>query len=59
MLIENNPADMYPKRVVVLGASGFIGGEIVSQLNEKKIPVVSIGKKNIDLLADRYMNAID
>ncbi|MBU3632868.1 NAD(P)-dependent oxidoreductase [Polynucleobacter sp. AP-Feld-500C-C5] len=52
MLIENNPADMYLERVVVLGASGFIGGEIVSQLNEKKIPVVSIGKKNIDLLDD-------
>jgi UDP-glucose 4-epimerase len=52
MLIQTNSGDIHPGRVVVLGASGFIGGEIVSQLKEKKILVVPISKKNIDLLDD-------
>jgi UDP-glucose 4-epimerase len=50
MLKHENFSEINPERVVVLGASGFIGGEIVRQLNKNKIPVVSVGKQNIDLL---------
>lgn len=41
-----------PSRVVVLGATGFIGGRLVSRLQAKGIPVLPISSRDIDLALD-------
>jgi len=58
MLTHTHLTDLYPERVVVLGAGGFIGKEIVRQLVAKEIPVVSIGRKNIDLLSEEAIDLL-
>jgi len=40
-----------PARVVVIGAAGFVGGSIVSLLKREAIPVLALGRKEVDLLA--------
>jgi nucleoside-diphosphate-sugar epimerase len=39
-----------PSRVVVLGASGFVGGDLVAHLREQRIPVLGLSSREIDLL---------
>ena len=41
-----------PARVVVLGGQGFIGGAIVERLRRAGAPVNSLGRSDVDLLAD-------
>jgi nucleoside-diphosphate-sugar epimerase len=53
MLINTHSTDVHPERVLVLGGEGFIGKEIVRLLLENEIPVVSLGRKNIDLLSEK------
>ncbi|MGQ0677500.1 MAG: NAD-dependent epimerase/dehydratase family protein [Rhodospirillales bacterium] len=38
-----------PPRVVVLGASGFIGGAIVRRLQKENTPLLALGRKEVDL----------
>ena len=52
MLTHNYLIEAKPSRVVVLGARGFIGNEIVHQLVAKEIPVLPLGRMDIDLLSD-------
>jgi len=40
-----------PRRVVVLGGSGFVGRNIVGFLQEREVPVVSLSSSEIDLCA--------
>jgi nucleoside-diphosphate-sugar epimerase len=40
-----------PSRVVVIGAAGFVGGSIVSLLQRQSVPVLALGRKEVDLLA--------
>ena len=40
-----------PKRVVVIGAGGFVGSTIVKQLAEANIPVAGLTRKEADLLS--------
>ncbi len=39
-----------PKRVVVVGGNGFVGGAIVERLRSEKIPVVSVTRGDVNLL---------
>lgn len=41
-----------PERVVVLGASGFIGSELAGQLAAQSIPTLLIGSQQLNLAAD-------
>jgi len=41
-----------PERAVVIGAGGFVGSSIVGALTARKVPVLAIGRKEVDLLAD-------
>jgi uncharacterized protein YbjT (DUF2867 family) len=45
--INTNPIS--PNRVVVLGANGFIGGEVVRLLRGLGIVTLSIGRGELDL----------
>lgn len=45
------PEAVLPARVVVLGANGFIAGEIQSALRTRGIPVLPLGRPGLDLLA--------
>jgi nucleoside-diphosphate-sugar epimerase len=50
MLEHLNSAPGKPQRVVVMGAAGFVGGAIAARLARDGIPVVALGRKEVDLL---------
>jgi nucleoside-diphosphate-sugar epimerase len=41
-----------PRRVVVIGAGGFVGGAIAADLTRDGVPIVALTRKEVDLLAD-------
>jgi nucleoside-diphosphate-sugar epimerase len=51
MLKHLNAAPIRPKRVVVLGAGGFVGGAVADRLEQAGIETGKIGRKEVDLLA--------
>lgn len=53
MLEHLNAAPVAPKRVVVMGAGGFVGGAIASRLARDGVPVLALGRSEVDLLADQ------
>jgi nucleoside-diphosphate-sugar epimerase len=42
-----------PKRVVVMGAGGFVGGAVAERLGGDGIAVLALGRTDVDLLAPR------
>jgi UDP-glucose 4-epimerase len=46
-----NSAAVAPRRAVVMGAAGFVGGAIARRLARDGIPVLALGRKEVDLLA--------
>src|SRR5262249_19816502 len=42
-------AVVFPRRVVVLGATGFVGSELVRQLRHQQVETVALGSADIDL----------
>ena len=52
MLEHLNPMPRRPARVVVLGAQGFVGGASVRRLAARGIPVLALGKDDVDLTAN-------
>jgi UDP-glucose 4-epimerase len=52
MLEHRNPAPIAPQRVVVIGAGGFVGGTIARRLARDGVPVLSVTRNEVDLLAD-------
>lgn len=45
--VQDNP--IQPKRVVILGAKGFVGTATVDRLAKANIPTLAIGREDIDL----------
>lgn len=58
MLTHGYSSNLHPKRVVVLGAKGFIGGEIIQKLVLRNISVVGLSRDDIDLLDDGASTAL-
>jgi len=51
MIEHLNPQPIKPARVVVIGAAGFVGGAVAARLERDGVPVVRVGRKEIDLLS--------
>jgi len=51
MMVNLNSGPINPRRVVLLGGSGFIGHRISSMLNDLGVAVLSLGSKDLDLTA--------
>jgi UDP-glucose 4-epimerase len=52
MLNHHRAAPADPARVVVLGARGFIGSVLLAALGRARVPVVGLGRAELDLTAD-------
>ena len=50
MLTHLNGTPSPPRRVVVIGGGGFVGGAITDRLAAASVPTVEIGRKTVDLL---------
>jgi nucleoside-diphosphate-sugar epimerase len=51
MLTHLHTTPQQPSRVVVVGAGGFIGAEVVARLRDNAIPVLPIARPTLDLLS--------
>lgn len=51
MLTHLATAPVRPARVVVIGAGGFIGAAIADRLERDAVPVLRLGRREVDLLA--------
>jgi nucleoside-diphosphate-sugar epimerase len=51
MLEHLNPQPRVPKRVVIMGAKGFVGGAVAKRLSRDGVPVLALGRPGLDLLA--------
>ena len=51
MLTHRFPSPTTPKRVVVIGAAGFVGGAVVRRLVAANVKVLPLGRRDVDLLA--------
>ena len=51
MLEHLNASPVAPKRVVVMGAAGFVGGAVAERLARDRVPVLALGRKEVDLAA--------
>ncbi|HTV29264.1 MAG TPA: SDR family oxidoreductase [Xanthobacteraceae bacterium] len=50
MLKHLNAAPVFPARVVVIGAGGFIGGALIKRLAQGGVPVAALTRREVDLL---------
>jgi UDP-glucose 4-epimerase len=51
MLTHQNPAGSPPRRVVVVGAGGFVGGAVAARARAGGMNVLGLGRADVDLLA--------
>ena len=51
MIEHLNPQPIKPARVVVIGAAGFVGGAVAARMERDGVPVVRVGRKEVDLLS--------
>jgi len=58
MLVHQNSEPMNPRRVVVLGARGFVGTALMGELARTGIPALGLGSADLDLTADRADEAL-
>lgn len=52
MLEHQTSAPQPPARVVIIGAGGFVGGAIAQQLQDEKVPVLGLTRRDVDLLQE-------
>jgi UDP-glucose 4-epimerase len=52
MLEHLNASKRTPARVVVMGAGGFVGGALAARLARDGVPILALGRREIDLLAE-------
>lgn len=52
MLEHQTNAPQQPVRVVIIGAGGFVGGTIAQQLQDEKVPVLGLTRRDVDLLQE-------
>lgn len=52
MLEHLNPTPAAPARVVIMGAAGFVGGAIAKRVARDGVPVLALGRKEVDLCAE-------
>ncbi|MCF8033705.1 MAG: NAD-dependent epimerase/dehydratase family protein [Desulfarculaceae bacterium] len=58
-MLENlNQAPQKPQRVVVIGASGFVGRNLAQKLEQAGIDCLGLGSKQVDLLAQGSHEAL-
>lgn len=50
MLEHLNASPMKPSRVVIMGASGFVGGAVAAALAADEIDILPLGRSDIDLM---------
>jgi nucleoside-diphosphate-sugar epimerase len=50
MIYHHQLVPAAPSRVVVLGGSGFVGGDLVAFLHDQRIPVIGYASRDVDLL---------
>jgi nucleoside-diphosphate-sugar epimerase len=50
MLEHQTPSAQTPSRVVVIGARGFVGGAVAARLKRDGVPLLALGRADIDLL---------
>jgi UDP-glucose 4-epimerase len=50
MLNHLDPVPRSPKRVVVIGSAGFVGGALLTRLMQAHVPVLPIDRATVDLL---------
>jgi UDP-glucose 4-epimerase len=50
VLQHQNPVPKRPPRVVIMGAAGFVGAELVKKLASRDITVLALSRRDIDLL---------
>ena len=48
MLHHLNTSTEKPKRVVVIGSSGFVGQNLICKLSQNNVPVLALGRKDLD-----------
>lgn len=51
MLQHLNPSPSAPKRVVIMGVHGFVGSAVAARLAKDGVPVLALGRGDVDLLA--------
>jgi nucleoside-diphosphate-sugar epimerase len=58
MLTHNVEHPMIPKRVVVMGAGGFIGASLVRILSKRNISLIALTSSELNLLSDDATNRL-
>ena len=59
MLIHKNDQEINPKRVVIFGASGFVGSAIYRDLKSINVSVLGFNSNDIDLIKDNCVKKIE
>ena len=52
-ILHTAPAGYVPRRVVVLGKSGFVGSELLRSLKEHGIEALGVGREDVDLTSSQ------
>jgi UDP-glucose 4-epimerase len=58
MIDHLNPTSLAPKRVIVVGGTGFIGSALCSRLEADQIAALRLGSKDIDLAASESVGLL-
>lgn len=58
MLTHHNTSPTPPKRVVVIGAGGFVGSAIVKELTVAKVHTIALTRQQVDLVAPHGAEAL-